>query len=92
MVGRGIYSNKVGFLGGISWALLVARICQLYPNAAPSTLLSRFFRVYDKWKWPNPVLLNHITDSGLGHKVWNPKVCCIIIVTGIWQKATTTVQ
>jgi len=71
---RGIYSNVMGFLGGISWALLVARICQLYPNASPSTLISRFFRVYEMWKWPNPVLLCTIQDANLGLKVWNPKV------------------
>lgn len=69
---RGIYSNKMGFLGGISWALLTARLCQLYPNAAPSTLVSRFFKVYELWKWPNPVLLCPIVDAGLGHKVWHP--------------------
>lgn len=74
MLGRGIYGNVLGFLGGVSWALLVARICQLYPNAAPSTLVSRFFRVYEQWKWPNPVLLNTIADGNLGLKVWNPKV------------------
>jgi len=71
---RGIYSNVLGFLGGVSWALLVARICQLYPNAAPCTLISRFFRVYEMWKWPNPVLLCTIQDANLGLKVWNPKV------------------
>jgi len=71
---RGVYSNVLGFLGGISWALLTARICQLYPNAAPSTLVSRFFRVYKDWKWPNPILLTHIQDANLGHKVWNPKL------------------
>ena len=64
----------MGFLGGISWALLVARICQLYPTALPSTLISRFFRVYEHWKWPNPVMLNAITDGNLGLKVWNPKI------------------
>jgi len=73
---RGIYANVVGFLGGVSWALLTARICQLYPNASPSTLLSRFFRVYEQWKWPNPVLLTPITEGtlNLGLRVWNPKI------------------
>jgi len=71
---RGIYSNVLGFLGGVSWALLTARICQLYPNAAPSTLINRFFKVYEHWKWPAPVLLTHIQEGGShSTKVWNQK-------------------
>ena len=38
---KGIYSNAMGFIGGVSWAMLVARTCQLYPNAAPSSLLNK---------------------------------------------------
>ena len=45
---HGIYSNVLGFLGGVSWAMLTARVCQLYPNASPSTLLQKFFLVYIK--------------------------------------------
>jgi hypothetical protein len=40
---RGLYSNVLGFLGGVSWSLLTARICQLYPNALPSTLRTIYF-------------------------------------------------
>ena len=44
-----IYSNVLGFLGGVSWAMLVARVCQLYPNAAPATLVYKFFFVFSRW-------------------------------------------
>ncbi|XP_047334654.1 nuclear poly(A) polymerase 1-like [Impatiens glandulifera] len=70
---RGIYSNIVGFLGGINWALLVARVCQLYPNALPSMLVSLFFKVYTHWRWPNPVLLCGIEEGPFDLQVWDPR-------------------
>ncbi|VDM97987.1 unnamed protein product [Thelazia callipaeda] len=54
---HGIYSNVLGYLGGVSWAILVARTCQLYPNAGPATLVQKFFLLYTQWEWPNPVVL-----------------------------------
>jgi poly(A) polymerase len=73
-VDRGIYSNVTGYLGGVSWAILVARVCQLYPNAPPSVLLRCFFLFYVLWKWPIPVLLTHmVTDSPLDLPVWNAR-------------------
>jgi poly(A) polymerase len=47
--GRAIYSNVVGFCGGVAWAMLVARICQLYPNECAGGIISRFFVILLKW-------------------------------------------
>ena len=76
---RGVYSNAMGFLGGVSWAMLVARTCQLYPNAAPSTLVNKFFLVFTQWwvgKWITCLadLINMVRKQGVGEllprKLW----------------------
>ncbi|KAI0322506.1 poly-A polymerase [Amylostereum chailletii] len=71
---RAIYSNVNGFLGGVAWAMLVARICQLYPNAIAGAIVSRFFIIMYQWSWPQPVLLKQIEEGPLQVRVWNPKL------------------
>ncbi|XP_035779262.1 poly(A) polymerase beta-like [Anopheles albimanus] len=71
---HGIYSNSLGYFGGVSWAMLVARTCQLYPNAVAATLVHKFFLVFSRWKWPQPVLLKQPDNVNLGFQVWDPRV------------------
>lgn len=54
--------------------MLVARVCQLYPQATGSVIVGKFFRIMTRWGWPQPVLLKPIEDGPLQIKVWNPKV------------------
>ncbi|XP_053963644.1 poly(A) polymerase type 3-like [Anastrepha ludens] len=71
---HGVYSNSLGYFGGVTWAMLVARTCQLYPNATPSTLIHKFFLILSLWKWPKPVLLKRPVDVDLRFPVWDPRV------------------
>ncbi|CDW77806.1 poly polymerase gamma [Stylonychia lemnae] len=54
---RGIYSNTFGYLGGISYAILVAKICQDHPDLELVDLVHKFFEVYSEWKWFDPVFI-----------------------------------
>ncbi|OLL26528.1 Poly(A) polymerase [Neolecta irregularis DAH-3] len=71
---RGTYSNVMGFPGGVAWAMLVARICQLYPRANSAVIISKFYRILVQWNWPQPILLKPIEDGPLNVRVWNPKL------------------
>lgn len=71
---RAVYGNVFGFPGGVAWAMLVARICQLYPNAVSAVIISKFFVILGQWNWPQPVLLKPIEDGPLQVRVWNPRL------------------
>ena len=68
---RGLYSNKMGYWGGVNINISVALVIQLYPNACAVSLLRKFFLVFKSWRWPNPVVLTRPHDAGLGLVVWN---------------------
>eukprot|EP01041_Mallomonas_annulata_P003025 gene3025-5929_t len=68
---KGLYGNKLGYFGGINLNILVAFVCQLYPNASPSSLLGKFFKVYSQWQWPNPIMLNRIQRIPHNDEIWS---------------------
>lgn len=77
---RGLYSNILGFLGGVNYALLVALVCQTFPDLCPYSLVRKFFAMYTMWTWPTPVMLRRFEDlqfkdsDGRYLPVWNPLV------------------
>ncbi|KAI8047287.1 poly-A polymerase [Gilbertella persicaria] len=75
---KAVYSNVLGFFGGVAWAILVARVCQLYPNASASVVVSKFFRILTEWNWSAaPVMLKHIEDGpslSSSLRPWNNRI------------------
>ncbi|RDI83112.1 hypothetical protein Vi05172_g6815 [Venturia inaequalis] len=71
---RAIYSNITGFPGGVAWAMMVARVCQLYPMAVGSVLIGKFFHLIWTWPWPRPVQLKTYEKGTIEAKEWNPKL------------------
>lgn len=81
---NGIYSNVLGFLGGVNYAILLAKVClESFPNlnesCHPSVLLKLFFRKYAFHKWPLPIMLTTKISHNAPPKVkkiqvWDPKL------------------
>lgn len=60
---RKIYGSKFGYLGGVSWAILVSFICN-YDCSSVNCVLKLFFGMYSKWKWKiTPLSLSKINPN-----------------------------
>lgn len=58
---RSIYSNLYGYLGGISWSILVARLCKIesLEKSSVSQIVSLFFKYYSKFDFSNAISIDH---------------------------------
>jgi Poly(A) polymerase central domain len=77
---RGIYSNVMGFLGGVNFAILVARICLHYPQATGAAVVRAFFKVFTHWTWSaqNPVMICGIDVGGaVASSVWDSQLAML---------------
>uniref|UniRef100_A0A0K6S9T4 polynucleotide adenylyltransferase n=1 Tax=Chromera velia CCMP2878 TaxID=1169474 RepID=A0A0K6S9T4_9ALVE len=56
---RGVYSNVLGFLGGVAWSILCAYVCREFgkKGETAAVLIRKFFETFADWKW------------GIGHPV-----------------------
>lgn len=75
---RAVYSNVLGYCGGVQLAMLSARVCQFYPKATAASLIQKFFQTWKMWNWPNPVMLCDRQEPGSGYSScqaqWDPRV------------------
>lgn len=47
---RGLIGYAYGYFGGVAYAITVARICQLFPNACSFTIVLKYFEFFKDWK------------------------------------------
>lgn len=64
--------------------MLVARVCQLYPQATGSVIVMKFFRIIGRWNWPQPILLKESEDHPIQARVWNPRVSEWLLFPGFF--------
>lgn len=67
-----VYGHTYGYFGGVAYALTIAKVCQLFPNGCSFTIMSKFFKMMSKFKWPNPILIKKIEQNDLGFRTWDP--------------------
>jgi len=71
---NGLYGNMLGFLGGASWAILVAKVCILAGDEGSmgscANLIHRFFYTFANWNWPDPVYIKKVDNQP--YSAWNP--------------------
>ncbi|XP_055332216.1 poly(A) polymerase type 3-like [Paramacrobiotus metropolitanus] len=64
---RLIYSNTLGYLGGVSWAILVAHICRVNAGMSVRKHVKSFFKEFSEWNWQSrPVNINQ-ADNPYNH-------------------------
>lgn len=64
----------MGYFGGITWTMLVARVCKDLPMVSAMTIVENFFNFYATWAWPKPVVLASFNPTDYGFPVWNPNM------------------
>ena len=66
----------LGYLGGASWSILVAKVCQISGEAGQrgsiANLVYWFFHTFANWNWPEPVFIKKVISQPVS--AWNPQL------------------
>ena len=54
---------NLGYLGGITLAVMVGRVCQDHPDLMPSCLLYKFFDIYAESNWQEPIQMRFFSNQ-----------------------------
>lgn len=75
---KGLNSNRLGFLGGHAWTIMLVRIAQMNPRASIFGLVSAFFATYAEWDFrTNPITVLVRPAIGYSHVSKKEPVCVI---------------
>jgi poly(A) polymerase len=75
---KGLNSNRMGFLGGHAWTIMLTRVAQSNPRASIFGLVSAFFATYSEWDFrTNPVTVLVRPAIGYSHVSKKEPVCVI---------------
>lgn len=90
---RGLYGNVFGFPGGVAWAIMLAKVCLLFPRACASVLVRKFFRMWSIWNFQAPVALCEVVEPPVATKTsWlrghNSNV--MVVLTPCYPSGNTT--
>jgi len=95
---RGVYGSYFGFMGGTAWAICVARICQMHPQADLAQLAARFFKVLSRWNWqeplcllPNGISAQHTPTVSVSDVCRNDATISVLLPVGTSVSATPNV-
>ena len=70
---HGVYNNKLGFLGGVNYAIVAAFAVQLFgASSSPSVVLERAWSLLAEWKWPHPFQVCEVVRKrrGFRRRLW----------------------
>jgi poly(A) polymerase len=66
---RGLYSVNCGYFSGITLSVMVAKLCQDFPELQASCILYKFFERYAESDWRDPVQINIAANSKQGNSL-----------------------